>query len=62
MFVEQLKGFEVAEKKHIVYKLHKALYSLKQASRAWYRKMDAYFVEQGFHRSVNEHTLHTKSN
>ena len=33
IYMEQPEGFEVAEKEHLVYKLNKSLYSLKQAPR-----------------------------
>ena len=36
VYVEQPPGFEDFEKPNHVYKLQKALYSLKQALRAWY--------------------------
>jgi len=44
-----------------VYKLKIAFYGLKQASRAWYNKIEAYFVQNGFDRCLCEHTLFTKS-
>jgi hypothetical protein len=31
-----------------VYSLKKALYGLKQASRAWYNKIESYFIKEGF--------------
>jgi len=42
-----------------VYKLHKASYGQKQAPRAWYNNIDAYFSSQGF-RSENDATLYVK--
>lgn len=42
-----------------MYKLHKASYGQKQAPRAWYNNIDAYFSSQGF-RSENEATLYVK--
>jgi hypothetical protein len=36
MYVEQPPGFKSEEHPNHVYKLHKALYRLKQAPRAWY--------------------------
>ena len=43
-------------------KLHKALYGLKQAPRSWYDKIDSFFIEHGFHRSLNDPNLYTKIN
>lgn len=61
VFVEQPQGFILKGEEHKVYKLHKALYGLRQAPRAWYSKIDSYFVENGFRRSRDEHTLYVKS-
>lgn len=36
------------------------LYGLKQALRAWYKKIDSYFLDNGFKRSENEPTLYLK--
>jgi hypothetical protein len=36
MYVEQPPGFESEEYPNHIYKLHKMLYVLKQAPRAWY--------------------------
>lgn len=43
-----------------IYKLHKALYRLKQAPRTWYNKMNSYFTHNNFHKSANEPTLYVK--
>ena len=42
------------------YKLKKALDGLKQAPRAGYSCIDAYFSREGFHKCPYEHTLYTK--
>jgi hypothetical protein len=42
--------------------LKKALYGLKQAPRSWYEKVDSFFLEYGFHRSLNDPNLYTKYN
>ena len=60
VYVEQPTGYEVLEKEDKVYKLKKALYGLKQAPRAWYKKIDSYFIENGFRRCPFEHTLYIK--
>ena len=40
VYMMQPSGFKVVGKDHQVLKLVKALYSLKQAPRAWYIKID----------------------
>lgn len=60
VFVSQPEGFVVNGKEHKVYKLKKALYGLKQAPRAWYKRIDSYFLQNGFVRSDNEPTLYVK--
>jgi len=44
-----------------VYKLRKTLYRLKQAPKAWYNKIETYFLRNGFERCFCEYTLFTKS-
>ena len=34
---------------------------MKQAPRAWYNKIDQYFIDQGFRRSKSEPTLYIKA-
>jgi len=40
--------------------LKKALYGLKQALRAWYSRIDAYLLENGFEKCEGEPTLYIK--
>lgn len=61
VFVEQPRGYELKGEETKVYKLKKALYGLKQAPRAWYKKLESYFIKEGFERCPSEHTLFTKS-
>ena len=44
----------------MVYKLSKALYGLKQTPRAWFSRIESYFIKEGFERSSSEHTLFIK--
>jgi len=60
IYVQQPEGFEVAGHEHKVYKLHKALYGLRQAPRAWYSRIDTHLIQLGFKRSENEATLYLK--
>lgn len=46
IYMEQPQGY--AQNSSLVCKLKKSLYGLKQALRAWYAKMDSYFLSQNF--------------
>ena len=60
VYVDQPEGYVAIGNEHKVYKLHKALYGLKQEPRAWYSRIDQYFLENDFERSMNEHTVYKK--
>ena len=45
----------------MVNKLHKALYSLKQAPRAWYERLHKYLVKIGFERIDENKNLYIRS-
>ena len=60
VFVEQSEEFIDKHNEGKVYKLYKTLYGLKRAPRAYYDRIDSYFIEQGFERSVNKHALYKK--
>ena len=40
VYMKQFEGFEVAGKEHLVCKIKKSIYGLKQASRKWYKKFN----------------------
>ena len=40
--------------------MKKALYGLKQSPRAWYSRIDAYLLENGFEKCEGEPTLYIK--
>jgi hypothetical protein len=48
IYMVQPEGFVVKGKEDLVCKLNKSLYGLKQASRAWYQKMDQAMLSAGF--------------
>lgn len=62
VYVEQPKGYEKKGSEHKVYKLQKALYGLKQAPRAWFSRIEAHFISEGFQRCYSEQTLFIKWN
>ena len=57
VYVEQPKGFVEPHRPDDAYKLKRALYKLKQAPRAWYDRLTAYFTEHGFKRGFADTTL-----
>lgn len=61
VFIEQPQGYEKKGAEDKVYRLKKALYGLKQAHRAWYSRIESYFVNEGFERCYCEHTLFIKT-
>ncbi len=60
VYVSQSEGFVINGQETKVYKLKKALVGLKQALRAWYNKIDAYFWQTGYARSENVPTMYQK--
>lgn len=55
------KGYVVEGNDNMVYKLKMALYSLKQAPRAWFSRIHVHFQQHGFIRSKNENTIYKKT-
>jgi hypothetical protein len=58
VFVEQALGFAQAGQEHKVYRLHKALYGLHQAPRAWNQKLDDKLGVLGFKKCPYEHAIY----
>jgi hypothetical protein len=46
VYVEQPQGFEVHDRETHVFKLKKDIYSLKQAPRAWYGRIDSFLMNK----------------
>lgn len=60
VYVAQPLGFEVHGGGRKVYHLHKALYRLRQAPRAWNVKLDNTLVELSFQCSATEHAVYIR--
>lgn len=60
VYVAQPEGYEKEGKKHLVYKLLKALYGLRQAPRTWYTKLNASLESLGFKKCPSEYVVYTK--
>eukprot|EP00253_Pinus_taeda_P036705 PITA_36705 len=60
VYIEQLEGFVLIEKKYYVCKLNKVLYALKQAPRVWYARLDRYLQQQGFKKGSADNDLYVR--
>lgn len=60
LFVSQPRGYIQKGKEHMVYKLLKDSYGIRQAPRVWYFKLNQCLESMGFTRCPNEHALYTK--
>eukprot|EP00253_Pinus_taeda_P003001 PITA_03001 len=60
VYVAQPLGYEIEGQEDKVYQLKKALYGLKKAPRAWYNRIDAYLLDNGFDKCNGELILYIK--
>ena len=60
VYVRQLEGFKVKGEEDKVYKLNKALYSLRQAPREWNEKLNKFLGKLSFTRCSKEPALYRK--
>ena len=56
----QLKNFESKDSKHLVCKLKKSIYGLKQASLQWYRKFDWVITSFSFKEKTIDQCIYLK--
>jgi len=61
VYVTQPPGFENQNFPNHVFKLDKALYGSKQATRAWYERLLKILIDNGFRRGKVDNTLFLKS-
>jgi hypothetical protein len=57
VYMSQPPGFVDIDHPFYVCKLNKAIYSLKQAPRAWYQELKTFFLQFGFHNSYADTSL-----
>ena len=60
IFMKQPEGFIKEGTEHLVCKLKKSLYGLKQASRIWYLTLHKFLTQSGFRRTQKEYCLYVK--
>ena len=58
IYMQQPEGFVEAGKEHLVCKLNRTLYGLKQSPRVWYQTIDKFFAEKGFKRIECDYGLY----
>ena len=54
IYMKQLEQFEVEGKEHLVCKLKRNIYGLKQSSRCWNEALDKHLKKTGFKQSKND--------
>lgn len=60
MYVSQPEGFLKQNKEHMVCRLVKALYGLRQATRGWYAKLSRFLENLVFTKCPYEHAVYTR--
>ena len=61
IYMEQPEGHQAGgSEAHYVWKLRKSLYGLKQAGRAWNKKMDAALIDMGFQPTHSDSCVYVK--
>ena len=60
VYIDQLVGFTKEGKEHIVCKLKRLIYGLKQASRQWYLKFNDIIVSFGFKENTVDWCIYLK--
>jgi len=60
IYMKQPSGFEKPGQEHLVCRLKKSLYGLKQAGRSWYEKIDSAFAELGLRKCGADHSIYCK--
>ncbi|KAG5875381.1 hypothetical protein JTB14_023737 [Gonioctena quinquepunctata] len=61
LYISQPEGYVDQDRPHMVYKLHKSIYGLKQASRAWNITLTDVLQKLGFTQSQNDQCLILKN-
>jgi hypothetical protein len=62
LYVRQPAGFVAAKQDHLVCKFHKGLHGLKQSSRLWNAKFDAFIVKFGLTSTISYPCVYTHTN
>ena len=58
IYMRQPEGYTVSGSEHLVCRLRKTLYGLKQSPREWYKKINKFFAKHGFKRIEYDYGLY----
>jgi hypothetical protein len=61
IYMEQPEGFNQPGQEHLVCKLKKSLYGLKQSLRQWYKRFDSYMIKIGYRRCEYDYCVYVRS-
>ncbi|KAE8686874.1 cytochrome P450 71A9-like [Hibiscus syriacus] len=61
IYMRQPEGFTQPGNEHLVYRLKKSLYGLKQSPRQWYKRFDSYMITIGYNRYEYDCCVYVKS-
>ena len=60
VYMKQPEGFSSKDGEHLVCKLNKSIYGLKQASRQWYKKFHEVITSFGFEENIMDQCIYLK--
>ena len=60
IYMVQSENFESKDSRHLVCKLKKSIYGLKQASHQWYQKFDRVITSSGFKENTVDQCIYLK--
>jgi len=58
IYMDPPEGFSIEEKEHMVFKLKKSIYELKQPSRQWYLKFNDIITSFGFKENIVDRCIY----
>jgi hypothetical protein len=61
IYMKQPEGFSQLGQEHLVCKLKKSFYGLKQSPRQWYKRFDSYMIKIGYKRCEYDCCVYVKS-
>jgi len=60
IYMEHPKSYEEPNKEHLVCRLKKSLYGLKQTSKQWYKKFESFMTKHSFNKTIGDHCVFIK--